>query len=125
MYLSSPLYMLCNGFTKLSLLAYYIHLSPQEWFRWSVWATIGIVVTYTPVIFFLLIFACSPVAKSWDMTIQGGQCMDRPPLYIATAVTNIFTDIILFALPFRMVYGLRMCMRQKVAALFVFAVGSM
>lgn len=125
MYASAPTYALCNGFAKLSLLTFYLQISPQTWFQYSAWATIGIVVCYSPIITLLLIFGCRPIEKAWDMTMVDGSCIDRTALYIATAVTNIVTDIILFVLPLRMVIGLRMKLSQKAMAVWVFAVGSM
>ena len=125
MYLSSPIYALCNGFTKLALLSFYLQVSPQTWFRISVWTTIAIVVIYSPLIALLLIFSCKPVHMSWDSRVVDGTCIDRPALYIATAVANIVTDIILFVLPTRMLLGLRMKWSQKAIAMFVFALGSM
>lgn len=124
MYLSSPVYAICNGLTKLALLSFYLQISPQRWFRVSVWATIGIVVTYSPVITLLLIFSCRPVRMSWDSSMTG-DCIDRPALYIATALANIVTDVILFILPSKMLLGLRMKWSQKAIAMFVFALGSM
>ncbi|RYP59036.1 hypothetical protein DL769_008708 [Monosporascus sp. CRB-8-3] len=53
-----------------------------------------------------------------------GDCIDRPALYIATAVANIVTDCILFVLPLKMVIGLKMRWAQKAVALIVFTVGS-
>ncbi|KAJ4171501.1 hypothetical protein NW754_013269 [Fusarium falciforme] len=53
-YLCGPIYQLCNGFIKLSLLSFYLHLSPQRWFRIAVWLTIGIVTAYTVIITFMM-----------------------------------------------------------------------
>ncbi|RYO83183.1 hypothetical protein DL764_009497 [Monosporascus ibericus] len=124
MYASSPTYMVCNGLAKLSLLTFYLKLSPQAWFRYSVWATIGIVISYTPTITLLLIFSCNPIRMSWDTSLMDGDCIDRPALYMATAVANIVTDCILFVLPLKMVIGLEMRWAQKAIALMVFTIGS-
>ncbi|RYP19383.1 hypothetical protein DL765_003356 [Monosporascus sp. GIB2] len=124
LYASAPTYSVCNGLTKLSLLTFYLKISPQAWFRYSVWATIGIVICYTPIITLLLIFSCNPVQMSWDTSIMDGHCIDRPALYIATAVANIVTDCILFILPLKMVIGLKMRWAQKAVALMVFTIGS-
>ncbi|KAI1865317.1 uncharacterized protein JN550_008365 [Neoarthrinium moseri] len=123
-YVTAPVFMLCNGFTKLSLLTFYLQLSPQLYFRVAVWISIGIVATYTAVITLLMIFHCNPVKKAFDFTVTEGTCMDAGILYIATAVSNIITDVILFALPIRTVLGLRMGLEQKLGAIFIFAIGS-
>lgn len=117
--------MLCNGFTKLSLLTFYLHLSPQKWFRTSVWISIAIVALYTSIITFMMFFMCSPPRKSFDFSITNGSCINAGILYMATAVSNIITDIILFCLPIPMVYQLHMPRFQKVGAIIIFAIGSM
>jgi hypothetical protein len=116
--------MLCNGFTKLSLLSFYLQLSPDKWFRMLVWATIAIVGCLTTVITALLFFHCNPIAKSWDPTIEEGQCFDVGILYMATAVSNIITDVLIFFLPLPTIIGLQMKRAQKASAVAVFAVGS-
>lgn len=117
--------MLCNGFSKLSLLTFYLYLSPQFYFRIAVWASIVIVATYTAVITLLMIFHCNPIKKAFDFTITDGVCIDAGILYIATAVSNIITDVLLFALPIRTILALHMGLGQKLGAIFIFAMGSM
>ncbi|KAK7402585.1 hypothetical protein QQX98_011656 [Neonectria punicea] len=124
-YIAAPIYMLCNGFTKLSLLTFYLHLSPQKWFRVAVWFSIGIVSVYTVVITFMMFFVCNPPRKAFDFKVVGGSCTDAAILYMATAVSNIITDGILFVLPIRMVYKLHMPIAQKVGAIIVFGIGSL
>ncbi|CAM1501952.1 Fc.00g039360.m01.CDS01 [Cosmosporella sp. VM-42] len=123
-YLAAFIYIVCGSLAKISLLIFYFRLSPQQWFRWSIWATIVFITGYTVGIFFPLIFACTPVAMSWDITIEG-KCINRPSLYIATAVANIISDIILFALPIPMVIKLQIPRRQKFGLLGIFAIGSL
>lgn len=80
---------------------------------------------YSIGIFFTLIFACSPVQKSFDVSITEGTCVSSTALYIATAVCNIASDLILFLLPMPMVFGLQLPTKQKLGLLFVFTIGSM
>lgn len=117
--------MLCNGFTKLSLLTFYLHLSPQKWFRLAVWGSIGIVAVYTTIITMMMFFQCNPIRKSWDFDIEGGSCIHAGILYMATAVSNIITDVMLFILPIPMVLQLRMGLGQKIGAIVIFGIGSM
>ncbi|OLN85657.1 hypothetical protein CCHL11_08307 [Colletotrichum chlorophyti] len=123
-YVAAPVFMLCNGFTKLSLLAFYLHLSPQRWFRIAVWAGIVIVSLYTACITLLMLFHCSPIRKSFDFHMVGGTCLDVGVLYMATAVSNIITDVMLFVLPMPMIFNLRMKMIQKIGAALIFGIGS-
>lgn len=122
-YVAAAVFMLCNGCTKLSLLTFYLHLSPQKWFRVCVWTSIVIVSLYTIIITSLLFFHCTPPQKAFRFETEG-TCIDVAILYMATAVSNVVTDLILFALPIPMVYQLHMPAQQKIGAIVVFGIGS-
>lgn len=62
---------------------------------------------------------------NWDVTVTGGSCINRPGLYIATAVANIVSDLVLFVLPIPMVIGLQIPLKQKIGLSLIFAVGSL
>lgn len=91
----------------------------------TVWATLIFISGYTVGIFFALIFACDPIAMSYDVTITSGTCINRPSLYIATAVVNIISDVFLFCLPLPIVFKLQVPTRQKIGLILIFLLGSM
>ncbi|KAF7554389.1 hypothetical protein G7046_g6842 [Stylonectria norvegica] len=124
-YLAAIIYIVCGSLAKIALLIFYFRLSPQRWFRWSIWGTIIFITGYTIGIFFPLIFACKPIAMNWDIRITDGECVNRPSLYIATAAANIISDIILLALPIPMVIKLQIPRMQKFGLLGIFAIGSL
>lgn len=124
LYISAPLYIFAGSCAKIALCIFYLRLSPQQWFRYSVFATITFIVGYSVGIFFSLVFACTPVQKSFDTSVVGGTCIATAALYIATAVFNIVSDVILFVLPIPMVVGLQMKRKQKLGLLFIFGIGS-
>lgn len=124
-YVTAPIYQMCNGFTKLLLLMVYLRLSPQKWFRVAAWFSIVIVVLYTSVITLLMFFHCHPVRRAFDFKIQTGHCLDAGILYMATAVSNILTDVMLFLLPTPMILKLKMGKSLKIAAIAIFGIGSL
>lgn len=124
-YVAAPVYQMCNGFTKLSLLMVYMKLSPQKWFRIAAWFSIVVVALYTAIITLLMFFHCHPIRRAFDFTIQTGGCLDAGILYMATAVSNIITDVMLFVLPTPMILKLRMSKSQKIACILIFALGSL
>lgn len=124
-YVTAPIYQMCNGFTKLSLLVVYLQLSPQKWFRVAAWFSIVVVALYTSVITLLMFFHCHPVRRAFDFKIQTGHCLDAGILYMATAVSNIITDLMLFVLPTPMVLKLKMDKSLKIAAIAIFGIGSL
>ncbi|KAM5357849.1 hypothetical protein ACJZ2D_015859 [Fusarium nematophilum] len=124
-YLAASLYVICGSLSKVALLIFYLHLSPQRWFKLATWATIVLITGYTVGIVFPVIFACNPIAMSWDVRITDGTCINRPRLYIATAVANIASDLVLFILPIRMVSQLQIPRLQKIGLLGIFCIGSL
>ncbi|CAN9310184.1 unnamed protein product [Alternaria sp. RS040] len=110
---------------KLSLLFFYLRLSHIQWFRLCVYASMFLVVGYNIALVFPLIFACTPFRRNWDVTITEGSCIDRTPLYMATAVLNMATDILLLILPIPMVVKLQMPRVQKAGLICIFGVGSL
>ncbi|KAM0668756.1 hypothetical protein ACQRIU_002318 [Beauveria bassiana] len=120
-YVAAPVYQLCNGFTKLSLLCIYLQLSPQRCFRLATWLSIVLVALYTVAIAIIMLFHCNPVRKAFDLRIQTGACLDAGILYMATAVSNILTDVMLFLLPTPMVLRLEMDRAQKMGAIAISA----
>ncbi|KAJ4327041.1 hypothetical protein N0V84_002540 [Fusarium piperis] len=124
-YLAAFIYILCGSLSKLALLIFYLRLSPQRWFRIATWSTIVFIGGYTVGIFFACIFSCKPIAMSWNVTITDGVCINRPSLYIATAVANIISDVILFFLPIPMVIKLQIPPRQKIGLVIIFGIGSL
>lgn len=76
-------------------------------------------------IFFSLVFACKPLAASWDPIVaETAMCVDRGAIYVATAGIGILTDVMLIALPIPIVVGLNIPRRQKVILVLLFVIGS-
>ncbi|KAK8085696.1 hypothetical protein PG997_006967 [Apiospora hydei] len=123
-WVAAIIYTLTGSFAKLSLLVVYIRLSPQKTFRYLVAATMAFIASYTIGLFFSFLFSCNPMRRSWDVLETEGKCINQAALYIATAVANIVSDVILFVLPIPLVVKLHMPKMQKIGLFFVFAIGS-
>ncbi|KAF1844010.1 uncharacterized protein K460DRAFT_155831 [Cucurbitaria berberidis CBS 394.84] len=109
---------------KFSLLFFYLKLSHLRWFRLCVYANMFLVVGYNIALVFPLIFTCTPFMKTFDVTITEGTCINRTPLYMATAVLNMLTDVALLVLPIPMIVSLQMPKVQKAGLICIFGVGS-
>ena len=119
------LYSPALAFAKLSFLCLYLNINPAQGFRTSVYLTMFVVVGSCVGIVISLLAACKPFAKNTDVTIQEGQCLNKTALYIATAVLNIITDLMVIVLPIPMVVGLQMGRSRKIMLILLFSVGSM
>ncbi|KAH7084862.1 hypothetical protein BKA63DRAFT_498353 [Paraphoma chrysanthemicola] len=124
--LAAPLtYAICTGCAKAALCLFYARLNPNQIFQVGVWSTMFIIVGAYTAIFFSLLFACRPIAASWDpLLLPTAQCINQGGIYIATAVIGITTDVLLIAIPVPTIWGLQMPMKQKVGLTIMFAVGS-
>lgn len=123
-YIAAPCFILCNGFTKMSLLTFYLNISSRRWFQWSIWITFGWVTCYTMIIACMLLFGCNPISAMWDPYVAG-TCPNANLLYMAIAVSNIVSDVILFIIPIRTIVRLKMGVVQKIGAIILFGIASM
>ncbi|KXH48458.1 hypothetical protein CSIM01_04837 [Colletotrichum simmondsii] len=122
-YIVAPVFITCNGLTKTSLLTAYLNISPQRWYRNAILTAIAMVAAYTVIIVSLLLFHCQPIRTNWD-PYTSGTCLNSAVLYMAIAVSNIVSDVVLFIIPIPMVLRLQMRPAVKVGAVLMFGIGS-
>ncbi|KAE8365929.1 hypothetical protein BDV27DRAFT_156360 [Aspergillus caelatus] len=121
---AAVIYLPALAFAKVGLIILYHRIiNKQRGYKWALHIISGIICAYSIAISLALIFACNPIQRSWDSSITRGSCIDRAGLYIATAVTNIVSDLALIVVPVPLVLGLQMPRIQKVGLLGMFIVG--
>ncbi|KAE8406582.1 hypothetical protein BDV37DRAFT_292122 [Aspergillus pseudonomiae] len=121
---AAVIYVPALAFAKVGLIILYHRIiNKQNTYKWALHIISAIICGYSVAIVFALIFACNPIQRSWDSSITRGSCIDRNGLYIATAVTNIVSDLALIVVPVPLVLGLQMPRVQKLGLLFMFVVG--
>ncbi|VUC33090.1 unnamed protein product [Clonostachys rosea] len=120
-YISWAVYIICGSLAKVSLLTFYLRLSPQRWFYIATWTTIGFVIAYTVALLPTMLMGC----KFVDGRFGGDDKITCPAVSLANAILNIVSDIILFVLPVPMVLKLQVRTLQKVGLLLIFGVGSL
>lgn len=89
------------------------------------WILIGMtMVTVWGIVFsFIFIFLCNPIQQQWSLE-RIGKCMDQIFVLKALIMTNILTDLFIFALPIRSVWKLQMRKTEKLAVISCFALGA-
>ena len=108
---------------KLSVLMFYRRVFGITRAKLIIYWIVGaLLVGWFVAINFLNLFACTPVAKSWEHNLPGS-CTDSKMDLIGTAIPNIFTDLILLILPMPVLWRLQMGLSRKLALAGVFAVG--
>ncbi|OCL15470.1 hypothetical protein AOQ84DRAFT_267558, partial [Glonium stellatum] len=116
-------YGLSTMFTKISILLFYLGLSPFENFRIAAYLVMVVTVGYCLTGAFGFLFFCRPIRKYWNV-ITPGSCVNIGATYLANATLNVATDITLLFLPIWMMWGLRMPILQKLGITAILMAGS-
>ncbi|XHG09930.1 hypothetical protein AWENTII_012966 [Aspergillus wentii] len=108
------IYIPALGFAKLALLMlYYRLLQTTPCWRYTIYLVTFIISGYSVALMLALIFACRPISKAWDASITTGSCIDRPAVYLATAITNTVSDVVLILIAIPIAWNLRLPFVQK------------
>jgi hypothetical protein len=113
------------SFTKLSILTFYLRISPNVMFRRAVYALIGTIIAYTITYILLMILRCQPIEYGWDLTIPGGECIGNLIPMMTLSIANIVLDACVLLLPVGVVVPLQIPRRQKFSLIFLFATGGL
>lgn len=118
------IYIPCLAFAKLALLMlYYRLLSTVQAWTYTIYVSAFIVSGYSLALALALVFTCSPIQKGWDTSITWGSCIDRPAEYLATAIANTVSDVVLILIPVKVVWILRIRLIPKLGVIFMFGIG--
>ncbi|KAL4921364.1 hypothetical protein BDW62DRAFT_197942 [Aspergillus aurantiobrunneus] len=121
--ISACIYCVGTGFLKVSVLLFYMRIFPSRNFHLAVWTLVFIAASYNIASVLANVLACNPVAKSWNVAITGGYCMNRNAFYFANAGLGIFTDFATVLVPVPWLRRLQMPLRQKIAIACILATG--
>jgi hypothetical protein len=109
---------------KTSVILLYMRIFISHRFRRLCFGALAVVVGSGVATVFATIFQCIPLQRSWNKTVHG-TCIDSSAFWIANAVINISTDLIVLALPVREVAKLQLRMREKIMLHGVFLLGGL
>ncbi|KAF5965040.1 integral membrane protein PTH11 [Fusarium coicis] len=107
---------------KLSVLSFYLLISPDRFVRRAVHVLMVLVCSYTFVYVCLVVFRCQPVSAGWDLTIEG-KCIGMDVLVIFLVICSVVIDTFVLLLPIRIVQPLQIPTRQKISLAVLFATG--
>lgn len=115
----------CTGmsFIKFSIARFYWTIFPQRYFRWALIAVAAFMAGWFISADLVSIFQCTPVERLWDKTKEG-TCVNFGVFALVTAALNVFTDLVILALPVPLILKLKMSQRKKVLLILTFALGS-
>ncbi|KAJ5086776.1 hypothetical protein NUU61_008083 [Penicillium alfredii] len=124
LYIIEPFYIVCMTSIKTTMVLLYWRLfNTSTSMRWALFLAVGMLVVWTICALFIGLFQCTPVARYWDKELPG-HCLNGLLYFRAIAGTNLVTDIYILVLPLPIVWRLHRPMREKLALMLIFALGT-
>lgn len=111
------------GFTKASILVFYMNIFKRTVFRLGAQIMMGIVIGWTVSFFFANLFTCYPITPFVE-PFYNHKCIQALSMWYAMSVSDIIVDIMILALPIPMVLQLQLRPKQKVGVLMMFLLGA-
>lgn len=110
--------------TKSSILVFYLRMSKntQKFLRRASYATLALINIKGPVMTFLYIFQCSPVAAAYKFNIPS-KCMPLVTLYLCSAPVSTVANLAILVLPIPLLTGMRLPIQQKTILVLTFSLG--
>jgi len=90
--------------------------------RWTIWLVFCFTMFYLVAYFSVVVGSCSPVKKSWAPSTPGS-CLPAAALYWIPGGITIALDIIVMAIPIRLIWQLQMGRLKRLQASLHFMFG--
>lgn len=119
-------------FIKLAILFQYLRLYGGDHCtaRIVTWTTIIVSSVWGIIFFFLALFACTPVQKNWNISMNGkcfGWGTKDPeqffPMWAAHAASNMFLDLVVFVIPMVFLRQLAISTKSRKGLITLFCLG--
>lgn len=109
---------------KVATLLLYLRLFSSPRFRVVALTITGLIVAASIGSICATIFQCVPVAGAWDRSIKS-RCINSGQFWVANAVMNILTDVLVLLLPIPMIQKLKLGKRDKTMLYGLFLLGGL
>ncbi|CAK7213126.1 hypothetical protein SBRCBS47491_001696 [Sporothrix bragantina] len=124
MFVANIFYAAAIAFTKLSIIASYLHIfAPRGLFKTMLYATAGVTVGLGVASVPATIFECIPVAGAWTLMDNDAHCYTFINFLYASTAINVTTDLILCIAPIPLFWRLQLPQRQKIMISVLFFLG--
>ncbi|KAF2689792.1 hypothetical protein K458DRAFT_384427 [Lentithecium fluviatile CBS 122367] len=68
-------------------------------------------------------FSCTPREKIWNKVMTEGHCVNNPALIMSSGIINLLSDVLIFTLPQKIIWGLHISNKKRVGICLIFATG--
>ena len=111
---------------KGSIIFFYLRFAAANRpFRIAAYLVLFVVIGYSVPSATIFLWLCRPVRKYWDLTVTEGECIEGYPPYLAAAILNSITDVVILLLPLWLLWPLRVPWKQKFGVGFVLMTGGL
>ncbi|KAH9863000.1 hypothetical protein J1614_010670 [Plenodomus biglobosus] len=107
---------------KTSVLLLYKRIFITSKFQWLCVLALAVVIGSGVATTLATILQCVPLERSWNKTIEG-TCIDNSKFWLANAVLNISTDVLVLALPIHEISKLHLKLQEKLMVYCLFFLG--
>ncbi|KAI1116622.1 hypothetical protein F5Y14DRAFT_439754 [Nemania sp. NC0429] len=125
-YVNTSLFQATMGSVKTAILLEWTRIfvppGTRTTFWWTCQITMWVNILYYSTVVIVSAISCNPHEKIWNPSLPG-TCLQTKPFFISNATLNLVSDIIIFVLPQRVIWKLKMSRQQKTGVSVVFAVG--
>jgi len=84
---------------------------------------IGLMLLYYLPSFFIKVFRCIPIHKTWDIKARGKCITTESAIFLADCIVSLITDLAILIIPMPLVWKLQAPRRRKLRIMAVFAGG--
>jgi hypothetical protein len=136
------LYLTSSSLTKISILVFYLRILVEKKDKLITKITLGAMIIYYVVLLIVLFAQCrfvkplpqpnsdlltppSPLPYYWEILITGakGTCLEEGVHMVTAGVLNLIFDLIIFTIPLRSLFTLKIRTTQKLQVISLFSVG--
>ncbi|KAH7333200.1 hypothetical protein BKA65DRAFT_41316 [Rhexocercosporidium sp. MPI-PUGE-AT-0058] len=110
---------------KLSILSFYLRISPCRKFRICVYGLAVLTMAYCLAQTLEFTYSCRPMAKAWDLSITTGSCSGALEMCVTNSAANAAVDIAMLILPIAMLWNVRIVKRDKIGVVAILMTGSL
>ncbi|KAF7555921.1 hypothetical protein G7Z17_g1790 [Cylindrodendrum hubeiense] len=107
---------------KIAAILLYLRLFVSATFRKACFVAMAIIVAWSIGGVGATIWQCVPIEGAWNKAVEA-KCIDSSKFWIAYAVMNILTDVMVLLLPLPSIMALQMGMRERLLLCSVFLLG--
>jgi rhodopsin domain-containing protein len=117
-------YKITVGLNKVAIILLYLRIFISKNFRIAAYVVLFILTAWTIGTVGATIGQCVPIQAAWDKNVKA-QCINSDRFWVAYAVGNILTDVLVLALPIPSILSLKLNMRDKVLLCGIFLLGGL